>query len=175
MRHCAGTKRTYCESSGSSTRISRGKDISHESYNKSLTLFKVGAGIQIPSNSSRLLHSWGLDPFLEAHVVEPNGMAFRRWDTGSIIGYTKLVPEFRENFKAPYYVVHRAHFHNALYRRALEIGVDVKIASKVEKYDLECPSVELANGVVMDADLIVAADGEFAGFATFEWNVLMAK
>jgi len=95
-------------------------------------------------------------------------MAFRRWDTGSVIGYTKLVPEFRDNFKAPYYVVHRAHFHSALYRRALELGVEVKIASKVEKYDLESPSVELANGMVMHADLIVAADGEFDCFARFK-------
>jgi salicylate hydroxylase len=125
-----------------------------------LTVDKVGAGIQIPSNSSRLLHSWGVGLYLEPYVVEPNGMTFRRWDTGAAIGFTKLVPDFRENFNAPYYVVHRAHFHNALYQRALELGVDVRIDSRVDQYDLDTPSVTLGNGAVLSADLIVAADGE---------------
>lgn len=86
-------------------------------------------------------------------------MTFRRWENGEAIGYTKLVPEFRDNFNAPYYVVHRAHFHDALHKRALESGVDVRVASRVVKYDLEVPSVELANGDALEADLVVAADG----------------
>ena len=123
---------------------------------------QVGAGIQIPSNSARLLHSWGLGPFLKPFVVEPNGMTFRRWDDGKAIGYTKLVPEFRDNFHAPYYVVHRAHFHDALHRRALELGVEVRVASRVVKYDLEVPSVAVENGDVLEADLVVAADGKIS-------------
>lgn len=87
-------------------------------------------------------------------------MTFRRWEDGAAIGYTKLVPEFQENFKAPYYVVHRAHFHEALYRRAVDLGVDIKIDSRVDIYDLEAPSVQVANGKVYHADLIVSADGE---------------
>jgi salicylate hydroxylase len=87
-------------------------------------------------------------------------MTFRRWDNGEVIGYTKLVPDFRENFQAPYYVVHRAHFHSALHKRALELGVEVKVNSKVVDYDLEAPSVELENGQVLPADLVVAADGK---------------
>ena len=129
-------------------------------YIQLLTPTKVGAGIQIPSNSSRLLLSWGLGPFLDKAVVEPAGISFRRWEDGNVIGHTKLVPEFRENFNAPYYVIHRAHFHDALYRKALELGVHVRLASRVEKYDLDAPSVELSNAEVVTADLIVAADGE---------------
>ena len=120
----------------------------------------MGAGIQIPSNSARLLQSWGLGPFLDPHVVEPNGITFRRWENGNVIGYTKLVPDFRENFKAPYYVVHRAHFHTALYQRALELGVDVRVASRVVEYDSEAPSVKIETGEVFLADLVVAADGK---------------
>lgn len=129
---------------------------------------KVGAGIQIPSNSSRLLLSWGLGPLLESFVVEPAGMTFRRWENGATIGYTKLVPEFRNNFGAPYYVIHRAHFHDALYRRALELGVDVRVDSRVMKYNLEAPSVELFTGKTVKADFIVAADGEAS--PSVSWN-----
>ena len=99
-------------------------------------------------------------------MVEPEGMTFRRWADGKSIGYTKLVPHFRENFHGPYYVVHRAHFHDALYRRALELGVEVKVASRVEKYDMEAPSVELTNSDTLQADLVIAADGQLQILAT---------
>jgi salicylate hydroxylase len=124
-----------------------------------LTIFQVGAGIQIPSNSSRLLLRWGVDHFLEGKVVEPENISFRRWKSGEVIGYTKLVPDFREIFDAPYYVVHRAHFHDALYRRAVELGVIVRTGAKVVDYDLDAPSITLEDGSKHLADLVVAAEG----------------
>ena len=91
--------------------------------------------------------------------MEPEGISFRRWQNGRTIGYTKLVPEFRKSFHAPYYVVHRAHFHDALYRRAVELGVSVLINHKVIDYDETAPAVTLANGKVLNTGLVVAADG----------------
>ena len=87
-------------------------------------------------------------------------MTFRRWKDGQAIAFTKLVPEFRDNFGAPYYVVHRAHFHSALYERALELGVVVRLNSKIIEYDLDTPSVSIGDGVAISADLVVAADGK---------------
>lgn len=96
---------------------------------------------------------------LQSAAVEPSSISFRRWSSGKVIGYTHLVPAFRQTFKAPYYVIHRAHLHDALHQRALQLGVEVRINSRVDKYDLEAPSIELGNGEVMKADLIIAADG----------------
>jgi salicylate hydroxylase len=122
-------------------------------------LGEVGAGIQIPSNSSRLLLKWGLGPHLRDHVVEPSAMSFRRWQTGEVIGLTKLVPNFTETYDAPYFVIHRAHFHKSLHTRAVELGVDVRIGCKVVKYDVEAASITLEDGSKHFADLVVAADG----------------
>ncbi|KAL2436788.1 FAD-dependent monooxygenase OpS4 [Exophiala dermatitidis] len=119
----------------------------------------VGAGIQIPSNSSRLLIKWGLRPFLESKVVTPADIAFRRWENGAVIGLTRLVPEFEENFDAPYWVVHRAHFHEAMYRLAVKLGVEVVINSKVMDYDIEKPSITVEGGKTYTADLVVSSDG----------------
>ena len=128
--------------------------------NTKLTWYvQVGAGIQIPSNSSRLLLKWGLKPFLANKVVEPQDIRFRRWQDGNVIGLTKLIPEFQENFDAPYYVAHRAHFHDALYQLALQLGVDVQIRSKVVAYDPEIPSITTEHGQTFTADLIVCSDG----------------
>jgi salicylate hydroxylase len=120
---------------------------------------QVGAGIQIPSNSSRLLLKWGLKPFLGDQIVEPKDIRIRRWQTGDLIGLTKLIPEFQDNFGAPYYVVHRAHLHDALHRLALKLGVEVVINAKVMSYDAEKPSITTEGGTTLTADLIVCADG----------------
>ncbi|KAL2204839.1 FAD/NAD(P)-binding domain-containing protein [Sarocladium strictum] len=122
-------------------------------------LGEVGAGIQIPPNSARLLKSWGIDPYFENKVVTPESMTFRRWEDGTPIGYTKLVPEFEETYKAPYYVIHRADFHESLHKLALQHGVEVIINSKVCTYDEENATVETVRGERYSADLVVAADG----------------
>jgi 2-polyprenyl-6-methoxyphenol hydroxylase-like FAD-dependent oxidoreductase len=120
---------------------------------------QVGAGVQIPPNSSLLLERWGVSPFLTSAAVEPHEWIVRRWQNGKLIGRTQLVPYYYECFGAPYYVLHRAHYHHALYERAKELGVDVRVNSKATKYDLEAPSVELSDGTLIFADLVVAADG----------------
>lgn len=122
--------------------------------------WQVGAGIQIPSNSTRLLIKWGLEPFLASKIVKPGHIAFRRWEDGKTIGMTKLIPQFEREFDAPYYVVHRAHFHDAMYQLATQLGIEIKINSKVRDYDENAPSITLENGETHFADLIVASDGE---------------
>lgn len=134
---------------------------------------QVGAGIQIPSNSTRLLSRLGLDPYLEPYVTEPETISFRRWESGDVIGLTKLIPNFRETFGAPYYVIHRANFHTALHRRALDLGVTVKLAAKVVKYDPESAEITLADGSSASADLIIAADGMSSVFLLSELIMLI--
>jgi salicylate hydroxylase len=72
-----------------------------------------------------------------------------------------MIPNFRETFGAPYYVIHRANFHTALYRRTLDLGVAVKLASRVVEYDVERTGIVLESGDWKEADLIVAADGSW--------------
>ncbi|KAJ9400685.1 hypothetical protein DTO282F9_2253 [Paecilomyces variotii] len=122
-------------------------------------LSEVGAGIQLPSNSALLLLRWGCGPHLKGQVVEPENITFRRWSNGDKIGFTRLIPDFRENFGAPYYVVHRAHLHAALHECAVDLGVRVQVNSKVVSYDPNAPSVMLEDGSTIYGDLVVAADG----------------
>lgn len=70
---------------------------------------------------------------------------FRRWQNGKAIAHTQLAPGFHESFGAPFYVVHGAHYHQALYEQANELGVEVKVKRKVVNYDMELPSVQLAD------------------------------
>lgn len=124
----------------------------------------------MPSNSSRILLDWGLGPFVKGKVVEPLGMTFRRWENGKPIGYTKLVPDFRQNFAAPYYVVHRADFHQAMHKLAVALGVNIKVKSRVIRHDAETASVELEDGKKYTGDLVIAADGKPLHEETIYWT-----
>ncbi|KAK1579950.1 FAD binding domain-containing protein [Colletotrichum navitas] len=122
-------------------------------------LTEVGAGIQIPPNSSKLLQRWGVMDIMSEQAVRPDGISLHRWENGKKIGFTDLSESFVELCGAPYYVAHRAHLHSALYQRAVDLGVTIHLNSKVSKYDPEIPCATLTNGQKFTADLIVAADG----------------
>lgn len=65
-------------------------------------LNEVGAGIQIPPNSTRVLMSYGLrDQFLEK-VEWPRNILIRRYDSGEVIGQTPLHPAMSTTYGAPY-------------------------------------------------------------------------
>jgi salicylate hydroxylase len=100
---------------------------------------------------------------LEESVVKPQGINFRRWENGSIIGHTALGESFQTNFEEPYYVVHRAHFHDALLQRALQLGVKVDLGCRVVQYQESLGSVVLLDGSVVSGDLVVACDGMLEG------------
>lgn len=128
-------------------------------------LGEVGAGIQVSPNASRLLLRWGLGPALRAHAVEPSGVVFRRYDTGERLGYTNWSPSMEREHGAPYYQTHRADYHAMLHRLAVSApGVHIRLGATVCDVQPDPavpggPSITLASGEVLHADLIVGADG----------------
>jgi salicylate hydroxylase len=128
-------------------------------FEKVQKLEEVGAGIQIPPNSSRLLLSWGLGSHLQELATEPEAIRMRRWQDGEVISLTQLRPGFTEKYGAPYYVVYRASLQLSMYKRALELGVVVELNAGVGGYDTDSAKVVLENGTVHEADLVIAADG----------------
>ncbi|KAJ5813313.1 uncharacterized protein N7503_000063 [Penicillium pulvis] len=128
-------------------------------FEQTSVLGEVGAGIQVPSNSTKILFKLGLTPYLKPYVTEPESISFRRWQTGNVIGNTKLVPDFTNNFDAPYYVIHRAHFHSALCQKVQDMGIEINLGARIETYDPVAGSIMLADGTTFTGDLVVAADG----------------
>jgi 2-polyprenyl-6-methoxyphenol hydroxylase-like FAD-dependent oxidoreductase len=51
---------------------------------------EVGAGIQIPPNSSRILASYGLEEKIKEEIVWPSNINFRRYCLGEVIGVTRF-------------------------------------------------------------------------------------
>lgn len=118
---------------------------------------EVGAGIQVTPNVSRLLRRWGLAQHLENIAVRPEAIVFRRYSTGERVGYTKWGGRMEEH-GAPYYHIHRADFHKLLFDLARP-HMDLRLQSTVIAVDPDLPSLTLANGDVIQGDLIIGADG----------------
>ncbi|CAM1506026.1 Fc.00g056670.m01.CDS01 [Cosmosporella sp. VM-42] len=122
-------------------------------------LSEVGAGIQIPPNSSRVLEAYGLTSKFHQKVVWPQHFAFRRYSTGALLGTTPLHPHLTQKYGFPYWLIHRSDFLFILYEAAREAGVKVRLGCYVTSVDVNVPSVQLATGEILKADLVVGADG----------------
>lgn len=123
------------------------------------TLSEIGAGIQIPPNSSRILEAYGLGDKLREQVAWPRNIAIKRYATGEILGKTPLHPRLSEQYGHPYWLIHRADYQRILYEEALELGVQVRLSAPVVSIDTEKPSVTISNGTEIVGDVVVGADG----------------
>lgn len=64
-------------------------------------LSEVGAGIQVPPNSARVLDSYGLKKRLLQVVTWPNNLVYRRYATGEVLNSTPLQPMMMETYGNP--------------------------------------------------------------------------
>jgi salicylate hydroxylase len=124
-------------------------------------LSEIGAGIQIPPNTVRILHNQGLTPRFLEKVVVPFSINLRRYSTGEILKPTPLNPLMSQLVGHPYWLIHRADYQRLLYDAAIDAGVEVKLATHISAVDVESVNITLDSGEQLKADLIVGADGKF--------------
>lgn len=119
---------------------------------------EVGAGIQISSNSTKILKRWGIWDTLELKANIPLFTDFRHYQTNeiySVADHTLMA----ELYGGPFGNFHRATLHQLLLKKALSLGVVVQADSRVHSINFDEPSVTLENQIVVKGDLIVGADG----------------
>ena len=135
-------------------------DICYESQKTDTdSRLKVGAGLQVTPNSSRILKRWDVSERLWRSVAEPTSLTVHRY-SGKILAHE---PEFNKKilykYKSPFIDVHRVDLQLSLYDRARELGVQFKLGEKVSNIDFSVPEVITESGLKTKADLIIAADG----------------
>ncbi|KMU89437.1 FAD dependent oxidoreductase [Coccidioides immitis H538.4] len=109
-------------------------------------LNEVGAGIQIPPNSTRILDSYGLTEKFLGKVVWPRNLCFRRYCTGEIIGSTRFRGVLERKYGFPYWLIHRADYQRILFEAAKESGAKIMLGTPVEYVDERCPAAVMADG-----------------------------
>ncbi|KAJ6103369.1 salicylate hydroxylase [Penicillium sp. IBT 16267x] len=121
-------------------------------------LAELGAGVQMTPQAIKYLFQWGLKEDLLAECISPEKILFKDWKDSAAIGALDMT-KFEEEYVAPYIVIHRASLHDILHRHAIRAGAKIQLDATVSKYDFENGGVELKGGEMLDADLIVGADG----------------
>lgn len=122
-------------------------------------LHEVGAGLQITPNGSRLLRRWGVDALLQADAAKPDLLRIQRFSGELLAQRTEYEREVLTHYGTPLWGLHRVDLQTALEQRAKELGVDIRLASKIVDVDFDAPAVTLANGDHLLGHLVVAADG----------------
>jgi len=138
----------------------RGIDV--DVYEQAPALHELGAGVQVSSNGTRVLHALGLKAALEAVQVLPSGKAIRLWNTGQTWRLFDLGMESVERYGSPYITIHRGDLHGVI-AKALSnakpgaIHLDRKCIALSQTPD----AVELrfASGNPVSAKIVVGADG----------------
>ena len=128
-------------------------------FEQASELREVGAGIMTSPNANRILHRLGLEEPLRRVGVRPRARQLRRWDDGRVLATAPLAEVCEREFGAPYYNFHRAELLDVL-AYALPDGVvhlDHRCVELTPRADRT--EVRFHNGTVVDADLVVGADG----------------
>ncbi|KAJ3508492.1 hypothetical protein NLJ89_g5721 [Agrocybe chaxingu] len=121
-------------------------------------LGEVGAGIQVAPNVSRLLIRWGLQDRLTELGVKPLSASFRRYENDEQVGFNIIGERFEQDHGSPYYHLHRADLVEMIYGIAKPF-LTVKHAKVTSVSPGPSPSVTLESGEVIEADLVIGADG----------------
>ncbi|KAK0710064.1 FAD binding domain-containing protein [Lasiosphaeria miniovina] len=132
-------------------------------YERSSLANEVGAAINVPPNVARFLIPWGLDPVRHRFVKTP-GMYFMSHETLEPLPAVTDHSRNTELFGAPLFYAHRVDLVEALRELATDpsgpgLPAEIHLRSEVRSYDTETPSITLASGAIVKADLVVAADG----------------
>ncbi len=134
-------------------------DIEYVLLEQAAAFQEVGAGIQISPNGVQILEQLGLGQVLPTFCTEPDFHKYSVWDSGETVLKTPLMPLVREAYGHAYYHAHRADLIDAL-TAGLDQGrlqMNTKVLSVSQ--DETCARVTCQSGEVIEADLVIGADG----------------
>lgn len=116
---------------------------------------EVGAGLQISPNGFAVLRALGLGDALSAQSVRAQGISLRDYRKGEVLHLDLTSLE-----QTDYHFVHRADLIDILAEGARDAGVRLRLMQQVERIvPGSPPQVVMANGLRLDADLVIGADG----------------
>ena len=128
-------------------------------YEQAPTFSRIGAGIILSANVSKVLRRLGIESALVEAGIKSQIYISRAWDSGETMYQIVFDAESERRFGGPYVHIHRGDLHTVL-ERAVTAGT---IAFNHRLVDLQesCGAIRLIfeNGATAEADIVVGADG----------------
>ncbi|WP_245899943.1 FAD-dependent monooxygenase [Nonomuraea indica] len=129
-------------------------------YEQASASGEVGAGLQLAPNCTRILDRYGLLAEASALGVLPETMVMK--DALDAAELTRLdLRDVERRYGHPYLVIHRSDLHGILLRACERAGVELLTDARCTWYENVDGGarVRFADGVVDEADVVIAADG----------------
>jgi 6-hydroxynicotinate 3-monooxygenase len=128
-------------------------------YEQAPTFSRIGAGIILSANVTKVLRRLGLEDPLIAAGIKSQSYVSRAWDTGEVMAEFVFDAEAERHYGGPYVHIHRGDLH-AVLERGVAPGT---IAFSHQLVDLRTTSGVLqlvfSNGATAEADIVIGADG----------------
>ncbi|KAI0255935.1 hypothetical protein BJV78DRAFT_1174599 [Lactifluus subvellereus] len=144
-------------------------------------LEKPCGGIRLQPNVTKILVQWGLEEELIKRASPVHG-GTNIWDyeTGKLLGFLQWPEPVMRDSGAKFYMIRFSDLHDILYNAAVRAGAQVIFNTNVRSASppslsglhstahtsRERPSVQLSDGTVLEADLIIGADGQHSTVRT---------
>lgn len=128
-------------------------------FEQSTAIARLGAGIHLSPNVTRVLDRIGVLEVLAQVGAEPDAFTSRSHDTGELTARLVLGARARRDWGAPYLTVHRGDFH-ALLLRAVPSGT-LRMGKRLRHVTERDDDVELIleDGSREAFDIVIGADG----------------
>lgn len=128
-------------------------------YEQASEIARLGAGINLSPNVTRILRKIGVESQLRAFASEPRAFISRAHDTGDVTFRLSLGEGAEALYGAPYLTVHRGDFH-ALLLSAVEAS-KLRMAKRLISLEQDATGVMLqfSDGACERVDLVIGADG----------------
>ncbi|KAI0272531.1 hypothetical protein BC834DRAFT_1038601 [Gloeopeniophorella convolvens] len=159
---------------------------------KDLGLGKPAGGVRLPPNVTKILVNWGLEEDLKrtASLIRQGS---NLWDidmvfvvqTGHLLGYLEWAEDVIQESGAKFYMMRYSDLQEILYNAAVKEGAQVLFNSQVMSISPpsrksgsdatapspgDKPSVQLSDGTVLVADMVIGADGPHSTVRSFVEN-----
>ncbi|KAJ7916290.1 hypothetical protein B0H13DRAFT_2231688 [Mycena leptocephala] len=110
-------------------------------------------------NLTKILVEWGLGEEIKK-CQTCRKTTFMSLENGDVLGYLEWKEDVLRETGGNFLLIHYDDLHQMLYRLALSVGAVVTFNATVTAAEsTTTPSVHLANGTTLTADLIIGADG----------------
>ncbi|WP_191601096.1 FAD-dependent monooxygenase [Marinomonas algicola] len=130
-------------------------------FEQSSQLGEVGAGLQMSPNAMKVLEALGLSEQVNKVAFVPQNAVLRHYQKGSYFLKAELGKVAEQRYQSPYLHLHRADLHALLLDAATDIGVDIRLNSRLISFTQDDHQVRitLEDGTTDSASLLIGADG----------------
>jgi 6-hydroxynicotinate 3-monooxygenase len=128
-------------------------------YEEAPAFSRIGAGIILSANATKVLRRLGIEDALVAAGIKPHCYVSRAWDTGATMYEIVFDADSERRCGGPYLNIHRGDLHAVLERGVAPgtIAFDHQLVDLQEAGD--AMRLVFANGATDDADVVIGADG----------------